>query len=125
MRITQLVLEDFRSYDRAELPFAAGITAFVGPNGAGKTNILEAVHLLARGDSPRARDDAEMVRWGASMARASAHVEAIGPDDGARRVEAMLFAPVAGERRRPRRYLVDGAAKRADETLGRIVVVAF
>ena len=125
MNIRQLVLEDFRSYDRADLPIAPGITAFVGPNGAGKTNILEAVHLLARGDSPRARDDAEMVRWGASMARASAHVEAIGADDSERRVEAMLFAPVAGERRRPRRYLVDGAAKRADETLGRIVVVAF
>jgi DNA replication and repair protein RecF len=125
VRITHLLLEDFRSYDRADLPFEEGITAFVGPNGAGKTNILEAVHVLARGDSPRARDDSEMVRWGATMARASAQIEEMRADDDARRVEAMLFAPVAGERRRPRRYLVDGAAKRADEALGRIVVVAF
>jgi DNA replication and repair protein RecF len=66
-----------------------------------------------------------MVRWGATMARASAQIEEMRADDDARRVEAMLFAPVAGERRRPRRYLVDGAAKRADEALGRIVVVAF
>ena len=117
------MLEDFRSYDRADLPLPPGITAFVGPNGAGKTNILEAVHLLARGDSPRSRDDAELVRWGAAMARIAAEVElAAGERE---RVETMLFAPVEGERRRPRRYLVDGAPKRADEALGRIVVVAF
>jgi DNA replication and repair protein RecF len=124
MRVTQLALEDFRSYDRADLRMAPGITAFVGPNGAGKTNILEAVHLLARGDSPRARDDAEMVRWGAAMARISAQVDD-AREEGARRVEVMLFAPAAGERRRPRRYLVEGVSKRADEALGRIVVVAF
>ena len=79
------------------------------------------MHLLARGDSPRARDDAEMVRWGAAMARVAAEIER----DEAARVETLLFAPAAGERRRPRRYLVDGAAKRAEDALGRIVVVAF
>ena len=125
MKIHRLVLEDFRSYDRAELPLDPGITAFVGPNGAGKTNILEAIHVLARGDSPRSRDDGEMVRWGASVARIAAETEIGGSDAATERIEAMLFAPVAGERRRPRRYLIDGAAKRADEALGRIVVVAF
>lgn len=122
MRVTRLLLEDFRSYDRSEVTLGEGLTAFVGPNGAGKTNILEAVHLLARGDSPRARDDAEMVRWGAAMGRVAAE----GSRDGERaRVETLVFAPVPGERRRPRRYLVDGAAKRAEDALGRIVVIAF
>jgi DNA replication and repair protein RecF len=123
MRVTHLALEDFRSYDRTDLDLAPGITAFVGPNGAGKTNLLEAIHLLARGDSPRARDDAEIVRWGAAMGRASADLA--DGDDRTARIEAMVFAPTAGERRRPRRYLVDGAPKRPDEVLGRIVVVAF
>ena len=122
MHVERLFLEDFRSYDRTEIALGEGLTAFVGPNGAGKTNILEAVHVLARGDSPRARDDGEMVRWGAAMARAAAQVRRDG--DGAR-VETLLFAPVAGERRRSRRDLVDGAAKRAEDALGRIVVVAF
>ncbi|HEY8647990.1 MAG TPA: AAA family ATPase, partial [Candidatus Limnocylindria bacterium] len=71
MRVHSLLLEDFRSYARTELTLVPGVTAFVGRNGAGKTNILEAVHLIARGDSPRARDDAELVRWGATMARVS------------------------------------------------------
>ena len=122
MQIARLTLEDFRSYDRAEVALSPGLTAFVGPNGAGKTNLLEAVHLLARGDSPRADDDAETIRWGASMARVAA--DAVRTD-APERVEMLLFAPVAGERRRPRRYLIDGAAKRPEDALGRIVVVAF
>lgn len=116
------MLEDFRSYDHSDITVASGLTAFVGPNGAGKTNLLEAVHLVARGDSPRARDDTEMVRWGASMARVVAEVV---HDDECARIETLLFAPAPGERRRPRRYLVDGTAKRAEDALGRIIVVAF
>ncbi len=122
VRVLHLILEDFRSYDRVDLTLAPGLTAFVGPNGAGKTNLLEAVHVLARGDSPRARDDTEMVRWGASMARAQAEIDRGGERA---RIETLLFAPVPGERRRPRRYLVGGTAKRAEDALGRIVVVAF
>lgn len=122
MRVRRLLLEDFRGYDRAEIQLAERMTAFVGPNGAGKTNILEAIHLLARGDSPRARDDQEMVRWGAAMARLAANVER---RDGERTVETILFASVAGERRRPRRYLAEGSARRSEEVLGQIVVVAF
>ncbi|MEK7284698.1 MAG: AAA family ATPase, partial [Chloroflexota bacterium] len=125
MRVRRLVVEDIRSYERADLSLGPGLTAFVGGNGAGKTNLLEAVHLLARGESPRARDDAEIVRWGATVARASATVERAQDERGERRVEMVLFAPPPGERRRPRRYLMDGAPKRADEVVGEIVVVAF
>lgn len=122
MRVSTLLLEDFRSYARTEIELAPGVTAFVGSNGAGKTNILEAIHLLARGDSPRAGEDAELVRWGAGMARLRASVERTLD---ARMVETLLFAPPAGERKRPRRYLLDGAPKRADDTVGEIAVVAF
>lgn len=122
MRVRRLILEDFRSYDRAEIEIPGGTTAFVGPNGSGKTNILEAVYLLARGDSPRARDDSELVRWGAAVARAAAEIDR---EEGPSRIEIVIVAPAPGERRRPRRYLIDGAAKRADEALGRVVVVAF
>jgi DNA replication and repair protein RecF len=99
-----------------------GVTALVGRNGAGKTNVLEAIHLIARGDSPRARDDSEMVRWGANTARVSARVERV---DDARSVDVVLFAPPEGERRRPRRYLLDGARKRPDEAIGELAVVSF
>src|SRR5438067_3370901 len=122
MRVSRLLLDDFRSYARAELTLAPGVTALIGRNGAGKTNVLEAIHLVARGDSPRARDDAELVRWGANTARVSAQVERV---DDARSVDIILFAPPEGERRRPRRYLLDGAGKRADEAIGELAVVSF
>lgn len=122
MRVAELALEDFRSYERLRLDLAPGVTAFVGPNGKGKTNLLEAIHLLARGDSPRAREDSEMVRWGATLGRASAAVERA---DGSKRVETLLFAALAGERRRPRRYLVNGAGRRGQDALGEIIVVSF
>src|SRR5213076_1460197 len=122
MRVTRILLEDFRSYARSERALAPGVTALVGRNGAGKTNVLEAIHLIARGDSPRAHDDSELVRWGATMARVSAGVERV---DDARTVDILLFAPPEGERRRPRRYLLDGAGKRADEAIGELAVVSF
>jgi len=122
VRVGRLALEDFRSYAEVDLVLGRGITAFVGANGAGKTNLLEAIHLAARGDSPRAHDDTELVRWGASTARARIEVER---PEGQRRIELVLFAPPEGERRRPRRYLLDGAGKRADDIAGELVVVAF
>jgi DNA replication and repair protein RecF len=40
-----------------------------GPNGAGKTNLLEALHVGTQGFSPRARSDAQLVRFGAEVGR--------------------------------------------------------
>ena len=122
MRVTNLALEDVRSYSSVDLVLAGGVTAFIGPNGAGKTNLLEAIHLAARGDSPRALDDSELVRWGANTGRVRVEIERA---EGHRRVELLFFAPPEGERRRPRRYLLDGAGKRADDVTGELVVVAF
>ena len=122
MRVSDLGLEDFRSYAEVRLALGRGITALIGSNGAGKTNILEAIHLAARGDSPRAHDDTQLVRWGATAGRARVEVDRA---EGHRRIEVVLFSPPAGERRRPRRYLLDGAGKRADDVTGELVVVAF
>jgi DNA replication and repair protein RecF len=40
-----------------------------GPNGAGKTNLLEALHVGTQGFSPRARRDAQLIRFGADAGR--------------------------------------------------------
>ena len=40
-----------------------------GPNGAGKTNLLESLHVGTQGFSPRARSDAEIIRFGAEAGR--------------------------------------------------------
>ena len=41
----------------------------VGPNGAGKTNLLEALHVGTQGFSPRTRVDANLIRFGQTLAR--------------------------------------------------------
>jgi DNA replication and repair protein RecF len=54
----------------------------VGENGAGKTNLLESLHVGTQGFSPRSRNDAQLVRFGAEAAR----IELAG-DRGSSRLE--------------------------------------
>ncbi len=94
MRLTRLLLEDFRSYAKAELHPEPGLTIVAGPNGAGKTNLLEAVFVAVTGRSHRAGSDAELVRHSRPFARvrldltepqgsATAKVELVLPADDA------------------------------------------
>jgi len=48
---------------------ARGLVLVTGPNGAGKTNLLEALHVGTQGFSPRARSDAQLIRFGRPAAR--------------------------------------------------------
>lgn len=64
VRITRLILEQFRNYTSQTLVLTdADIQLFVGQNGAGKTNILEAVSLLSITKSCRGKDEQDMVQW--------------------------------------------------------------
>jgi DNA replication and repair protein RecF len=94
MRVTRLLLEDFRSYPSAELLPDAGLTIVAGANGAGKTNLLEAIHVAVAGRSHRAATDAELVRHGCPFARVrldlagavdadTARLELVLPGEGA------------------------------------------
>src|SRR5947208_16345904 len=114
MRVAAIELEDFRSYGDRRFDLAPGVTAFVGPNGAGKTNILEAVHLIPRGESSRAGDDVEMIRRGTPLARVA--IDACRGQDRTL-LEGPLFAPAGEGRRRPRRYTADAAPTRADDAV--------
>jgi DNA replication and repair protein RecF len=64
-----LQLRDFRTYDRAEASLGDGLTVVHGPNGAGKSNLLEAIYFGCTGHGLRARNDRELVRFGAQAAR--------------------------------------------------------
>jgi DNA replication and repair protein RecF len=66
--IDTLRLQNFRSYSDASFEFDAGVNIVVGPNASGKTNLLEAVLVLARGTSYRARD-VELVKFDKSWGR--------------------------------------------------------
>jgi DNA replication and repair protein RecF len=41
----------------------------VGPNGVGKTNLLESLHVVTQGFSPRTRQDTQLIRFGETAGR--------------------------------------------------------
>ena len=62
MYVSDLALDDFRSYHHLVVSLDPGPTAFVGPNGQGKTNLIEAVAYLSRLTSHRVGADTALVR---------------------------------------------------------------
>ncbi len=75
MRITHLLLTDFRSYETVQVDFGPGVTTLVGRNGHGKTNVVEAVRYLSTLSSHRVATDAPMLRAGAQRAIVSGRVQ--------------------------------------------------
>jgi DNA replication and repair protein RecF len=69
MRVLSVQLRDFRTYARAEARLGEGLTVVHGPNGAGKSNLLEALYFGCTGHALRARNERELVRFGAQVAR--------------------------------------------------------
>ncbi len=63
MKLNYLSLTNFRNYARLELGLPDRLTVVQGPNAQGKTNLLEAIHLLATGRSPRAVAERELINW--------------------------------------------------------------
>ena len=79
-----------------------------GPNGAGKTNLLEALHVGTQGFSPRARSDAQMVRFGTERGRVTV---------AGRRLATAFATDVVLSRAGSRRASLNGSALRSPEQL--------
>ena len=75
MRLSQLTLNNYRSYAESQLELHPGPNVLLGFNGVGKTNIAEAVAYLSTLGSHRVSYDQPLVRHGESQAiiRAKAH----------------------------------------------------
>lgn len=69
--ITDIRLQNFRSYKDASFEFNEGVNIIVGPNAAGKTNLLEALLVLSSGKSYRVKDP-ELVYFKKPWARIDA-----------------------------------------------------
>jgi DNA replication and repair protein RecF len=123
VRLTRLLLEDFRSYPTAELHLEPGLTIVAGPNGAGKTNLLEAIFVAVTGRSHRAGSDAELVRHGRPFARV--RLDLADPEGaGTARVELLLPAEDAPPEIR-KRVTLNGLARRAASIGDTVRVVLF
>lgn len=87
--ITDVRLQQFRSYGDVSFELSPGVNIVVGPNASGKTNLLEALLVLARGSSYRARDT-ELLRFGRPWTRLDIHLE-----DGTQRTIKIVREPAA------------------------------
>jgi DNA replication and repair protein RecF len=113
-----ITLQDLRGYGAAHLAFGPGPQLIVGPNAAGKTSLLEAIVLLAWGRSHRTSTDAELIRWGADVAR----VEGLaGPET----IEVAFARSGAGGGGARKRIRVNGVARRASGLVGLLRTVLF
>jgi len=62
--LADLVVDDLRCIQRAELQLHPGHNLIWGGNGSGKTSLLEAIFLLGRGRSFRTRNSERLIRHG-------------------------------------------------------------
>lgn len=58
MRLTQLVIRNFRGLERIEVAFDNRVNVIVGPNAVGKTTVLEAIRLAKALLAPRSQNEA-------------------------------------------------------------------
>jgi len=130
VRLNHLSLTNFRNYARLELNLPDRLTVFQGANAQGKTNLLEAIHLLATGRSPRATAERELINWLAlegplPYARL---VGEIGEGRAAQKLELVLEPLANGGNNGPRvrkQVRINGTPKRALDLVGRLRVVLF
>lgn len=137
MRLNYLSLTNFRNYARLELGLPERLTVFQGANAQGKTNLLEAIHLLATGRSPRVGAERELINWLAlesplPYARLMAEIGA-GGDAPVERLEVVLELTrtsmgVGGGGNGPvvrKQVRINGVPKRGLDLVGRLRVVLF
>lgn len=123
MKLTNIILSDFRNYQDRKIGFADGITVIWGKNASGKTNVLEAIYLLGTGESFRARIIDEMVRFGQEIGRVVGKIGS-GKDEKTLGV-IVTKGVVAGQKTLKRRYFIDEAAKRKADFQGHLPMVIF
>lgn len=113
-RLTSVLLQhirlaNVRCHRSIEVEFGPGLTVLVGPNGAGKTTVLEAVHLLFRGGSPRTAQPREIITRTETVLRVEGDLTSgpledivdardVGAADGGTMVAALGYG-ADGERR--------------------------
>ena len=71
--LNKLRLQNFRSYKDQTFEFNRSINTIVGPNASGKTNLLEAVLVVCRGNSYRAKDN-ELISFNRPWTRLDAEL---------------------------------------------------
>jgi DNA replication and repair protein RecF len=122
MKLNRLVLENFRNHQTLKFVFDQPTTIFIGPNAVGKTNILEAIYLLAHGDSFKADLIEEMIHFKGEYGRVSGQVAGGEEEDLGVLLTRGIFQ---GKRVQKRKYFVNGVPRQKTTFAGNLPLVLF
>lgn len=122
LRISDISLENFRSYERFDLHDVGELTILSGPNASGKTNAIEALQLLTALNSFRNAKSAELVRQGEANGHAKIHVT-----DGSRQLDIELHVQddSTKDARPSRQYVYNGKKRPSKDLRGILPSVTF
>lgn len=130
MRLERITLENFRSYTKKTFNLG-NLTLLVAPNGSGKTNLLEAIYLLATGESERANVTEEMIRWGEKIGSVNGIVSnqqlVISNQETQYQELTVVLTPGSymGKVTNKKRYLVDGVPRAKAKFVGKLAATLF
>ncbi len=63
MYIKNIVLVNYRNYEKLQMELGKNVNVFIGDNAQGKTNILESIYYGAFAKSHRTSKDKELIKW--------------------------------------------------------------
>ena len=124
MKLLQLSLIHFRNHIQLNDSFDHNVVVIVGENASGKTNILEAIFLLATGDSFREGKIEERVNYSANVGHVGANVIDIQGKEVELRV-TLTRGFLHGKRVAKRRLFVNGVGRSKQKFAGGIACVVF
>jgi DNA replication and repair protein RecF len=117
VHLSKLILENFRSYTRADFEFDPKINLILGPNGSGKTNILESIYFLSCGKSFRSSSLSQLINWDKTFTAVRGTLDDI-------QLEAQLVKDPA-KISLSRKFIIDQVATTRPKYLGTLKTVVF
>lgn len=81
MHFTKLSAQNFRNLQDVSVSFSPQVNIFLGQNGQGKTNLIEALYVLAQGESFRYGDNTSLIAAGKSQSILRCLIQYSGMED--------------------------------------------
>ncbi len=131
--LQSLHLQHFRSHEDLKIDFSERATLIVGSNASGKTSIIEAIHLLATGQSFRAGKVEEMVGFSAEWARITGNLRSEMSEQGEADREQeqtelsvlLTRGMLQGKKTHHKHFSVNGINRQLHKMLGQLQTAVF
>ena len=90
MFIKSIELKNYRNYKDLKLEFSKEKILLIGKNAQGKTNLLESLYYLSCLNTPRAKNDSELICWDEQITKLKAVIQ---KDDIEKELEVLINPP--------------------------------